>query len=50
VFWWIPEGHTPTLSEAMDRLNDLETNGPTETAFGWAEVMDIERMRKLRCA
>jgi hypothetical protein len=50
VFWWIPEGHTPTLSEAMDRLQDLETNGPTETAFGWAEVMDIERMRKLRCA
>jgi Domain of unknown function (DUF3291) len=50
VIWWIPEGHTPTLSEAMDRLNDLETNGPTVTAFGWAEVMDIERMRKLRCA
>jgi Domain of unknown function (DUF3291) len=50
VFWYIPEGHTPTLSEAMDRLHDLEINGPTETAFGWAEVMDIERMRKLRCA
>jgi Domain of unknown function (DUF3291) len=50
VFWWIPKGHTPTLSEAMDRLHDLEKNGPTETAFGWAEVMDIERMRKLSCA
>ena len=50
VFWWIPEGHTPTLSEAMDRLQDLEKNGATTGAFGWAEVMDIERMRMLRCA
>ena len=50
VFWWIPEGHTPTLFEAMDKLQDLEKNGATENAFGWAEVMDIERMRKLRCA
>jgi Domain of unknown function (DUF3291) len=50
VFWWIPVGHTPTLSEAMDKLQDLETNGPTENAFGWAEVMDVERMRALRCA
>jgi hypothetical protein len=50
VFWWIPEDHTPTLSEAMDRLQDLEKNGATTSAFGWAEVMDIERMRMLRCA
>ena len=50
VFWWIPEGHTPTLSEAMDRLQDFEKNGATTRAFGWAEVMDIERMRALRCA
>jgi Domain of unknown function (DUF3291) len=50
VFWWIPEGHTPTLSEAMDRLSDYEKNGATENAFGWAKVMDIEKMRSLRCA
>ncbi len=50
VFWWIPEGHIPTLSEAMDKLQDLEKNGATTSAFGWAEVMDIERMRMLRCA
>ena len=48
--WWISEGHTPTLSEAMDKLGDLETNGATERAFSWPELMDIERMRKLRCA
>ena len=50
VFWWIPEGHTPSLSEAMDKLQDFEKKGATERAFGWAEVMDIERMRNLRCA
>ena len=50
VFWWIPEGHTPSLSEAMDRLEDLEKNGASERVFGWAEVMDIEHMRSLRCA
>ncbi len=50
VFWPVAEGHRPSLTEAMDRLQDLQTNGPTERAFGWAEVMDIERMRSLRCA
>ena len=50
VFWWVPEGHIPSVTEAMDRLADYEKNGATEHAFGWAEVMDIERMRALRCA
>lgn len=49
VFWWVPEGHQPTLTEAMDKLKDYENNGPSENAFSWTEVMDIERMRKLRC-
>jgi hypothetical protein len=50
VFWPVPEGHIPSLTEALERLQDYETNGATERAFGWAEVMDIERMRSLRCA
>ena len=50
VFWSVAEGHQPTLTEAMDRLEDFKKNGPSERAFGWAEVMDIERMRSLRCA
>ena len=50
VFWHVAEGHQPTLSEAMDRLENFEKNGATEAAFGWAEVMDVERMRQLRCA
>jgi len=50
VLWFVPEGHRPTLDEAWARLQDYRQNGPTERAFGWAEVMDIERMRSIRCA
>ncbi len=50
VFWHVAEGHRPSLSEAMDRLENYQKNGATEAAFGWAEVMDVERMRQLRCA
>ncbi len=50
VFWHVAEGHQPTLAEAMDRLENFEKNGATDAAFGWAEVMDVERMRQLRCA
>ena len=50
VFWHVAEGYIPTLTEAMDRLEDFEKNGATTRAFAWAEVMDKERMTKLRCA
>jgi Domain of unknown function (DUF3291) len=50
VFWWVPVGHQPSLDEAWARLQLYEKNGATEAAFGWAEVMDAERMRLLRCA
>ncbi len=50
VFWWVPEGHQPTLTEAMERLVDYENNGATENAFGWAQVIDVERWRNQRCA
>ncbi|KWV96094.1 DUF3291 domain-containing protein [Erythrobacter sp. AP23] len=50
VFWHVPKDHQPTLDEAWGRLQDLEKNGPSERAFGWAEIMDIERMRAVRCA
>ena len=33
VLWWIEEGHIPTLTEAKERLNLLEANGPSEKAF-----------------
>lgn len=50
VLWDVAEGHIPSLTEAMNKLEDLQTNGPSERCFDWAKVMDIERMRSLRCA
>jgi hypothetical protein len=37
VMWWIPAGHTPTLDEAIDRLQYLRTNGPTPLAFAFRD-------------
>lgn len=33
VLWWVPEGHRPTVEEAIDRLEHLRTHGPTPAAF-----------------
>jgi len=50
VFWWVDEDTLPTLDEAYARLQHYTANGPSDYAFGWAEVMDAERMRTQRCA
>lgn len=33
VLWWIPAGHIPTIAEALERLEQLRREGPTERAF-----------------
>ena len=38
VMWWIEEGHRPTRSEALERLDYLRANGPSEFAFGWDDM------------
>ncbi len=38
VMWWIPAGSRPTLTEALQKLDDLRQNGPSERAFGWADL------------
>jgi hypothetical protein len=35
VMWWIPAGTTPTLPEALARLEQLATDGPTPEAFSF---------------
>lgn len=35
VMWWVPEGHEPTLDEALEKLKHLQTHGDSEQAFGW---------------
>lgn len=33
VLWWVPAGSVPTVEEALGRLADLRTNGPSPRAF-----------------
>ena len=33
VLWWIPEGHRPSIAEAIAKLEALRKNGPTAEAF-----------------
>jgi hypothetical protein len=40
VMWWVPEGHLPSLDEAMARLDLLRTRGPGPEAFTFREFYD----------
>ena len=33
VLWWVPAGHIPTVAEAKERLEILQTQGETAAAF-----------------
>lgn len=33
VLWWVPEGHRPTVAEAVSRLDHLRAHGPSAAAF-----------------
>lgn len=33
VLWWVPQGTTPTVDEALARLRHLRTHGPGPSAF-----------------
>lgn len=35
VLWWIAEGHTPTVEEALEKLEYLRENGDTPNAFSF---------------
>ena len=37
VLWWVPAGHRPTVEEALARLEQLRTEGPTAAAFTFAQ-------------
>ncbi|WP_253913414.1 DUF3291 domain-containing protein [Pseudoruegeria sp. HB172150] len=50
VMWWIPAGHRPSLEEALERLDHLRSKGPSEHAFGWAEVPQARLWRTHNCA
>ena len=33
AMWWVPNGHFPTIQEAVDKLDYLQKNGATEFVF-----------------
>jgi len=37
VLWWVKAGHIPTLQEAIEHLDSLRLNGPTEKAFSFVK-------------
>ena len=36
VLWWVPEGHIPSIEEAVQKLETLRTNGAGPQAFTFA--------------
>lgn len=38
VLWWIEAGHIPSLEEAKSKLDQLEKQGSTPSAFGLREL------------
>jgi hypothetical protein len=37
ALWWVPDGHRPPVTEAVERLAHLERHGSTPFAFSFAE-------------
>lgn len=40
AMWWIPEGHIPTLEEAKEKLELIQSKGPTVEAFSFKHRFD----------
>lgn len=50
AMWWVEEGHVPTLEEARERLDHLDSHGDTDFAFGWSHLPHIKLWQQARCA
>jgi hypothetical protein len=49
VMWWVPEGHRPTLEEALERLAHWEAHGDSGHAFGWRHLPQARLWRERAC-
>jgi len=49
VMWWVPEGHQPTLDEALERLEHVKANGDSDYAFGWSYLEDAKLWQEKNC-
>lgn len=50
VMWWVPEGHKPSLEEALERLAFLQANGDTDHAFGWSYLKEAQAWKTHQCS
>ena len=50
AMWRIKAGHIPTLEEAKVRLDHLNAHGPSEFAFGWADLPSAKTFLEKKCA
>lgn len=50
VMWWVPEGHRPSLDEALGRLAHRKANGDSDHAFGWSHLREARLWRVRNCA
>jgi hypothetical protein len=49
VMWWVPEGHRPSLDEALERLAHREAEGDSDHAFGWRWLREARLWRTRAC-
>ena len=49
VMWWVPEGHRPTLDEALERLAMRQEAGDSDQAFGWSYLKEARLFRTRQC-
>ncbi len=40
VLWWVPAGHQPSIEEAVDRLEALQTDGASPLAFTFKQSFE----------
>ena len=50
ALWWVEPGHIPTLDEAKERLEHLNAYGPSDFAFGWADLPSAKLFLEKKCA
>jgi hypothetical protein len=49
VMWRVAAGHRPSVQEAVERLEYLRQNGPSDHAFGWESLPAAQLWKAARC-
>ena len=49
VMWWVPAGHKPALEEALGKLDQLQTQGDNDAAFGWKYLKEAKLWQTRSC-